>query len=74
MLLWVAFSSLTTGINEAWYLDHGVSNPRFMQSDWTLYYSHDPFAGLSPTQLQFNLGGAGRRHGATLVHQALIAL
>ena len=104
-LLWVVLSALTTGINEAWYLDHGVchshvlagchdsdnnharscdhdtemcvcvcvcararmcvcdlvlagvSNPRFIQSDWTLYYSHDPFAGLSTTQLQFNLGG-----------------
>lgn len=30
--------ALTTGINEVWYLDHGVSNPRFIQSDWEAYY------------------------------------
>ena len=41
----------------------GVSNPRFRQSAWELYYLHDhdnvrdPFAGLSDAQLQFSLGG-----------------
>ena len=71
--------ALTTGLDEAWYLDHGtdpqnieaslaadvdwwclmagVSNPRFRQSAWELYYMHDPLAGLSDTQLQFSLGG-----------------
>ena len=49
--------ALTTGINEAWYLDHGVANPRFIQMDWEPYYAHDPFEGLSPEQLQYVLGG-----------------
>jgi hexosaminidase len=49
--------SLTTGINEAWYLDHGVSNPRFIQMDWEPYYTHDPFDGLTAHQLEFVLGG-----------------
>lgn len=50
-------ASLTTGINEAWYFDHGISNPRFIQDDWEPYYLHDPFEGLSETQLKANLGG-----------------
>lgn len=49
--------ALTTGINEAWYLDHGVSNPRFVQDDWQPYYRHDPFHGLDEAQLQHVLGG-----------------
>ena len=48
---------MSIGLNEAWYLDHGVSEPRFIQDDWELYYMHDPFAGLSESQLAFNLGG-----------------
>ena len=50
-------SFLSAGLNEAWYLDHGVSDPRFIQEDWEPYYMHDPFAGLSESQLAFNLGG-----------------
>ena len=49
--------SLTTGINEAWYFDHGISQPRSIQDDWELYYTHDPFNGLSAAQLSANLGG-----------------
>lgn len=49
--------SLTTGINEAWYLDHGIANPRFIQSDWQLYYSHDPFVDILPSDMQYVLGG-----------------
>ena len=49
--------ALTTGINEAWYFDHGISEPRFIQDDWEPYYAHDPFDGLSAHQLQFVLGG-----------------
>eukprot|EP00040_Diaphanoeca_grandis_P029151 m.169924 g.169924 ORF g.169924 m.169924 type:complete len:677 (-) comp31597_c0_seq1:8-2038(-) len=49
--------TLTTGINEAWYLDHGISNPRFVQMDWQPLYTHDPFQGLDDEQLQFVLGG-----------------
>lgn len=49
--------TLTTGISEAWYLDHGVCNPRFVQADWEPYYTHDPFLGLSEAQLAMVLGG-----------------
>jgi hexosaminidase len=49
--------ALTAGINEAWYLDHGIANPRFIQSDWEPYYLHDPFDGLSGIELENVLGG-----------------
>jgi hexosaminidase len=49
--------TLTTGISEAWYLDHGVCSPRFVQMDWEPYYTHDPFHGLSEAQLAMVLGG-----------------
>ena len=49
--------ALTAGINEAWYLDHGIANPRFIQSDWEPCYLHDPFDGLSGIELENVLGG-----------------
>merc|ERR1719272_2057771 len=49
--------ALSPGINEAWYLDHGVCEPRFVQEDWVLYYMHDPFTGLSESEMNLVLGG-----------------
>jgi len=46
--------ALTTGINEAWYFDHGISKPRFVQDDCEPYYNHDPFDGLSAEQLKLS--------------------